>query len=63
MWNNHRFFYLRTLMICASKFLNDELDNVENSFTQLQYLKSFIQCAKIKKLLKFTSINFFQKLL
>ena len=31
-------------------FLNDKFDNRKNSFAQLKYLKTFIQCGKIKAL-------------
>ena len=41
-------FYLRAQRNCSPRFLNDELDYIENSFTQLQYHKSFIQRSKIK---------------
>ena len=39
------FFYSGVLGICTTKFLNDQ-----NSFTQLLYLKSLLQNAKIEAL-------------
>ena len=43
-------FYLRALRICSSKYLNDEFIDIENSFLNLQYPKSFIPFAKSKAL-------------
>ena len=43
-------FYLRTLRICSSKYLNDEFIQIENSILNLQYPKSFIHFAKSKAL-------------
>ena len=43
-------FYLRSLRICSSKYLNDEFNHIENSFLNLQYPKSFIYFAKSKAL-------------
>ena len=34
-------FYLRILNICTPKYLNDEFDLKENSFTQIHYAKTF----------------------
>ena len=42
--------YLKAFKICTLTFFNDEFDNMENSFTQLLYPKSFIQHAKRKAL-------------
>ena len=43
-------FYLRALCICSSKYLNDELNHIENSFLNLLHPKSFIHFAKSKAL-------------
>ena len=43
-------FYFRDLTICSHKFLKDEFDFIKNSFMQLQYRKSFIECIKMKPL-------------
>ena len=43
-------FYIRTLRICSSKYLNDEFIHIENAFLNLQYPKSFIHFAKSKSL-------------
>jgi len=41
-------FYLRALRICTKKFLDEEFEFIDNSFTQLQYPQSFIQRARKK---------------
>ena len=41
-------FFMRTLRICSSKFLNKEFGHIHNSFSKLQYPESFIHCAKSK---------------
>ena len=43
-------FFLRTLRICSSKYLNDGFIHIENSFLNLQYPKSFIHFDKSKAL-------------
>ena len=35
-------FFLRALRICSPKFLNKEFEDIHNSFSKLQYTKSFI---------------------
>ena len=44
------FFNFRALHICYPKYLNDELNDVENPFLNLLYIKIFIQFAKSKTL-------------
>ena len=41
-------FFLRTLRICSPNFLNEEFEHIKNSFSKLQYPKSFIHHTKSK---------------
>ena len=49
-------FYFRSVCICSSKYLNDELNHKENSFLNLLYPKYFIHFAK-SKILKIHNNN------